>query len=156
MQKDFPSSVFETVLSGCQNKLGFLPFYTAAHKKRALDALHTLKSENLKNACYHELSGGQQQRVLLARAMCATDKLLILDEPTAGLDPIITADFYSVIKDINNSGITVIMVSHDIGAVAEFATHILHLTHNGYVFDTVENYKKSKYGKIYLGGDADD
>lgn len=156
VQKDFPSSVFETVLSGCQNKLGFLPFYTAAHKKRALDALRTLKAENLKNACYHELSGGQQQRVLLARAMCATDKLLILDEPTAGLDPIITADFYSVIKDINNSGITVIMVSHDIGAVAEFATHILHLTHNGYVFDTVENYKKSKYGKIYLGGDADD
>lgn len=156
VQRDFPSSVFETVLSGCQNRLGFLPFYTAAHKKKALDALRTLKAENLKNTCYHELSGGQQQRVLLARAMCATDKLLILDEPTAGLDPIITADFYSVIKDINKSGITVIMVSHDIAAVAEYATHILHLTHSGYIFDTIDNYKKSKYGKIYLGGDADD
>ena len=156
MQRDFPSSVFETVLSGCQNKLGFLPFYTAAHKKKALDALRILKAENLKNTCYHELSGGQQQRVLLARAMCATDKLLILDEPTAGLDPIITEDFYSVINDINKSGITVIMVSHDIEAVSEYATHILHLTHSGYIFDTADNYKKSKYGKIYLGGGADD
>ncbi len=156
VQRDFPSSVFETVLSGCQNRLGFLPFYTAAHKKKALDALHILKAENLKNTCYHELSGGQQQRVLLARAMCATDKLLILDEPTAGLDPIITEDFYSVINDINKSGITIIMVSHDIEAVSEYATHILHLTHSGYIFDTADNYKKSKYGKIYLGGDADD
>lgn len=156
VQRDFPSSVFETVLSGCQNRLGFLPFYTAAHKKKALDALRILKAENLKNTCYHELSGGQQQRVLLARAMCATDKLLILDEPTAGLDPIITEDFYSVINDINKSGITVIMVSHDIEAVSEYATHILHLTHSGYIFDTADNYKKSKYGKIYLGGDADD
>ncbi len=156
VQRDFPSSVFETVLSGCQNKLGFLPFYTAAHKKKALDALRILKAENLKNTCYHELSGGQQQRVLLARAMCATDKLLILDEPTAGLDPIITEDFYSVINDINKSGITVIMVSHDIEAVSEYATHILHLTHSGYIFDTADNYKKSKYGKIYLGGGADD
>ena len=156
VQRDFPSSVFETVLSGCQNRLGFLPFYTAAHKKKALDALRILKTENLKNTCYHELSGGQQQRVLLARAMCATDKLLILDEPTAGLDPIITEDFYSVINDINKSGITVIMVSHDIEAVSEYATHILHLTHSGYIFDTADNYKKSKYGKIYLGGGADD
>ncbi len=156
VQKDFPSSVFETVLSGCQNKLGFLPFYTAAHRKKALDALRTLKAENLKNACYHELSGGQQQRVLLARAMCATDKLLILDEPTAGLDPKITADFYSVINEINKSGITVIMVSHDISAVAEYASHILHLTHSGYIFDTVDNYKNSRYGKIYLGGDSSD
>lgn len=156
VQRDFPSSVFETVLSGCQNRLGFLPFYTAAHKKKALDALRILKAENLKNTCYHELSGGQQQRVLLARAMCATDKLLILDEPTSGLDPIITEDFYSVINDINKSGITVIMVSHDIEAVSEYATHILHLTHSGYIFDTADNYKKSKYGKIYLGGDADD
>lgn len=156
VQRDFPSSVFETVLSGCQNRLGFLPFYTAAHKKKALDALRILKAENLKNTCYHELSGGQQQRVLLARAMCATDKLLILDEPTAGLDPIITEDFYSVINDINKSGITIIMVSHDIEAVSEYATHILHLTHSGYIFDTADNYKKSKYGKIYLGGDADD
>lgn len=156
VQRDFPSSVFETVISGCQNRLGFLPFYTAAHKKKALDALRILKAENLKNTCYHELSGGQQQRVLLARAMCATDKLLILDEPTAGLDPIITEDFYSVINDINKSGITIIMVSHDIEAVSEYATHILHLTHSGYIFDTADNYKKSKYGKIYLGGDADD
>lgn len=156
VQRDFPSSVFETVLSGCQNRLGFLPFYTAANKKKALDALRILKAENLKNTCYHELSGGQQQRVLLARAMCATDKLLILDEPTAGLDPIITEDFYSVINDINKSGITVIMVSHDIEAVSEYATHILHLTHSGYIFDTADNYKKSKYGKIYLGGGADD
>lgn len=156
VHRDFPSSVFETVLSGCQNRLGFLPFYTAAHKKKALDALRILKAENLKNTCYHELSGGQQQRVLLARAMCATDKLLILDEPTAGLDPIITEDFYSVINDINKSGITIIMVSHDIEAVSEYATHILHLTHSGYIFDTADNYKKSKYGKIYLGGDADD
>lgn len=156
VQRDFPSSVFETVISGCQNRLGFLPFYTTAHKKKALDALRILKAENLKNTCYHELSGGQQQRVLLARAMCATDKLLILDEPTAGLDPIITEDFYSVINDINKSGITIIMVSHDIEAVSEYATHILHLTHSGYIFDTADNYKKSKYGKIYLGGDADD
>ena len=127
-QKDFPASVREIVLSGCDRRSGFHPFYHASDKKKAVTAMQQLKITHLAHRCYRELSGGQQQRVLLARALCATKKILFLDEPVSGLDPEVTADFYALIRHLNRrEGITILMISHDLQPPAADATHILHL-----------------------------
>ena len=143
VQKDFPASVKEIVLSGCLNNMNLRPFYSKAQKKRANEIMEKLNINGLADSCYRELSGGQQQRVLLARALCATKKLLVLDEPVAGLDPVITKNLYRLISEINNEGITVIMVSHDIHAAIEFASHILHIGTKPVFFGTKEEYKNS-------------
>ena len=127
VQRDFPASVWEIVLSGCLPGKGFRPFYLSADKKTALRNLDRLGITELKGRCYRDLSGGQQQRVLLARALCATRKLLLLDEPVSGLDPVVTAELYRLIESLNREGITVIMISHDIPAAVKYASHILHI-----------------------------
>lgn len=130
-QRDFPASVYEVVLSGRLNKRGLLPFYSHADRQAALGNMERLGILELKNRCYKELSGGQQQRVLLARALCATSKLLILDEPVTGLDPLASSEMYRLISALNKeSSITIIMVSHDIVAAVDHADHILHLSNN--------------------------
>ena len=152
VQRDFPSTVWEVVLSGCLNRSGLRPFYTKAQKQTAEDWIARLDITDLKNRSYRALSGGQQQRVLLARALCATKKLIVLDEPVAGLDPIVTADLYALIQRINReNGITVIMVSHDIGAALQYATHILQVSGDSNFFGTVEDYRQSELGKLFLG-----
>ena len=153
-QKDFPATVQEVVLSGTLSRRGNRPFYSMAERTLAAHNLERLGMEHLKNKCYRELSGGQQQRVLIARALCATEQLLILDEPITGLDPSAIQDFYHLIKKLNKEdGITIIMVSHDIGNVISQANKILHL-HRRVVFcGTAEAYRQSVAGKEFLGGD---
>lgn len=152
-QKDFPASVYEVVLSGRLNSRGFHPFYTAADRKLALEKMELLGIRDLERQCFRDLSGGQKQRVLLARALCATKSLLLLDEPVTGLDPIVTGEFYGLIRRINReSGIAVVMVSHDIESAVEDATHILHLQETALFFGTTEDYRKSRIGKTFLGG----
>ncbi|GHS86467.1 zinc ABC transporter ATP-binding protein [Synergistales bacterium] len=153
-QKDFPASAYEVILSGRLSRLGILPFYSRADKTAAEENMKRLSIENLRNRCYRELSGGQQQRVLLARALCATKKLLILDEPVAGLDPVITRELYSEIDKINREiGLTIIMVSHDIQSAAQYATHILHLRTEQVFFGTAAEYTASSVGARFLGGE---
>ena len=153
VQKDFPASVYEVVLSGCLNRLGVKPFYTKKEKKITNENLRKMGIENLKNCCYRELSGGQQQRVLLARALCATKKVILLDEPVAGLDPVVTQSLYELIRQINEDmGITVVMVSHDIHAAVQYAKHILHLRHSQLFFGTTEEYLNSEVGSHFIGG----
>lgn len=153
VQKDFPASVYEVVLSGCLNRLGCKPFYTKKEKAQADENLKRMGVEGLKDRCYRELSGGQQQRVLLARALCATKKLILLDEPAAGLDPVATQELYSLIHRINEDlGITVIMVSHDIQSTVMYAKHILHLHHGQLFFGTMEEYQNSEVGIRFIGG----
>lgn len=153
-QRDFPATVQEVVLSGTLSRRGNRPFYSRAERKLAAHNLERLGIEHLKQKCYRELSGGQQQRVLIARALCATEQLLILDEPITGLDPSAIQDFYHLIKKLNKEdGITIIMVSHDIGNVISQANKILHL-HRRVVFcGTAEAYRQSVAGKEFLGGD---
>ena len=153
-QKDFPATVQEVVLSGTLSRRGNRPFYSRAERKLAAHNLERLGIEHLKQKCYRELSGGQQQRVLIARALCATEQLLILDEPITGLDPSAIQDFYHLIKKLNKEdGITIIMVSHDIGNVISQANKNLHL-HRRVVFcGTAEAYRQSVAGKEFLGGD---
>lgn len=126
-QRDFPATVFEVVLSGCLNR-GVRFFYSPAQKSQALMNMGKLGILELKDQCYRELSGGQQQRVLLARALCATQKMLLLDEPVSGLDPKVTAEMYALIQKLNyEDGITVVMISHDLNAALQYASHILHI-----------------------------
>lgn len=156
-QKDFPASVWEVVLSGVLNNDHRCPFYNKKDKVEAEKNMEKLNILDLKKRCYRELSGGQQQRVLLARALCATDSVLILDEPVTGLDPAASMEFYETIKDLNKKeNVTIIMVSHDIKNALNYATHILHLEQENDFFGTVEEYKKSNVSNMFLGGVAND
>lgn len=157
VQKDFPASVWEVVLSGCLNRKGIVPLYTPGDKKRAASAMETLSIVNLKNKCYRELSGGQQQRVLLARALCAADRLFALDEPTTGLDPNMTTEFFAFMQRLNQTkGTAVVMVTHDTHCAVKYAKHILQLTAADYFFGTKEEYLDSAIGRKYIGGHRHD
>ena len=152
VQKDFPASVREVVRSGCLNRCGLRPFYNKAEKQMAEDNMEKLGIAPLAKRCYRELSGGQQQRTLLARALCATRKILLLDEPVAGLDPKATTEMYDLIKKLNESGTTIIMISHDIAASVKHASHILHIGDQRALFiGTKADYLKSEVGRKYAG-----
>lgn len=156
VQRDFPASVREIVLSGCQGRMGLRPFYGKEEKRLAAENMERMGIADLAGRCYRELSGGQQQRVLLARALCATQKVLLLDEPVSGLDPKVTADMYRLIEQLNREGVTIIMISHDIGAAVTYAGHILHVGSHTF-FGTREEYRQSDIGKLFLameGGEA--
>lgn len=186
IQRDFPASVFEIVLSGCQAHCAashthehehdhdhdhehgheakkktalsslfskFHPFYHKEDKQRAKDAIERMGIASLSKRCYRELSGGQQQRVLLARALCATENILLLDEPVTGLDPKATTDLYELIADLNKAGLSVIMVSHDLTSALAYADHILHISEN-YFFGTTEEYRQSAIGQQFIRMEA--
>ncbi len=150
VQRDFPASVREIVLSGCLAKCGLRPFYNKSEKKLAEDNMKRLHIENLANRCYRELSGGQQQRVLLARALCATSEMILLDEPVTGLDPKAQNDLYELIASLNHNGITIIMVSHDISSALKYASHILHISKKQLFFGSVNDYINSKTGRNFI------
>lgn len=150
IQRDFPASVSEIVLSGCLGRMGLRPFYTKKEKTLAFTNMKKLGIEALANRCYRELSGGQQQRVLLARALCATGEMLLLDEPVAGLDPKVTQEMYELIAKLNREdGITVVMVSHDIAAAVKYASHILHISAAHHFFGTAVEYRGSSSCKPF-------
>ena len=130
-QRDFPASVYEIVLSGCQNSLGKKFFYSKDQKALALKQINRMGLTHLKNKCYRELSGGQQQRVLLARALCATSRVLLLDEPVSGLDPQMTEEMYQLIHGLNEDGLTIIMISHDLENVRKYANKIYEVPSEG-------------------------
>ena len=151
-QKDFPASVREIVLSGCQGRCGSRPFYSKEEKRLAEENIGKMGIGSLTKRCYRELSGGQQQRVLLARALCATRKMLLLDEPVSGLDPRVTAEMYGLIETLNREeGITVMMISHDISAALRYASHILHIG-DAVFFGTKADYLQSPQGKVFDSG----
>ncbi len=155
VQKDFPATVWEIVLSGCQARAGMRPFYSKADKALARENMEKMNVTQFARRCYRELSGGQQQRVLLVRALCATTKLLVLDEPVAGLDPVVTAEMYELIDELNKKdGITVVMISHDIAAALKYADHVLHVSANVF-FGTTEEYKNSGEAIAFLKGGED-
>lgn len=153
MQKDFPASVYEIVLSGCLNGCGLRPFYSAKQKQTARDNMELLGISKLSKRCYRELSGGQQQRVLLARALCAAKKILLLDEPVAGLDPIVTQELYDIVQSLNQTQkLTVIMISHDISAAIKYATHVLYVGKPCF-FGTNEAFRQNQLSKYIMVGE---
>lgn len=147
VQRDFPASVREIVLSGCQARRGF--FYKKEDRELAMENMEKMRISDLADQCYRDLSGGQQQRVLLARALCAAKKVLLLDEPVTGLDPRVSIELYSLIRQLNKEGITIIMISHDISAAVHYASHILHIGRQVF-FGTKEEYAASRTGRYFL------
>lgn len=157
VQRDFPASVEEIVISGCQGRMGLRPFYGKQEKQLSQENMEKMGITEFAKRCYRELSGGQQQRVLLARALCASRSMLLLDEPVSGLDPKVTAQMYDTIDALNKEGITIIMISHDIAAAVHYASHILHVDKTIF-FGTKDAYLESKLGKRFLaieGGETE-
>ncbi len=155
--RDFPATVYEVVSCGMLSGMGLRPFFTKDEKRRINDAMDRLGIADIRDRCFRELSGGQRQRVQLARALCSAERLLILDEPASGLDPVITKQLYEVIKELNRTdGVTVIMVSHDIKSAVNNATKILHIDKDSNFFGTSEEYREHKMGKHFLGCTCDD
>ena len=154
-QRDFPASVYEVVLSGNIGATGFFPFYSRAQKARARGNMEMLGIMPIAKKSYRALSGGQQQRVLLARALCAADKVLLLDEPTAGLDPLVTKELYTTVRHLcDEHGMTVIMVSHDIPSAMKYSDRILHLATSVKFIGTTEEYSKTPLGASFGTEDA--
>ena len=153
VQRDFPASVREIVMSGFQGRTGLRPFYNREEKRLAEENMRRMGIEAHADQCYRELSGGQQQRVLLARALCATRKILLLDEPVSGLDPKVTNEMYSLIQSLNMDGITIIMISHDLTAAVRFASHILHIGQSIF-FGTRDEYFYSDMGNKWMTSDS--
>ncbi|MCR5792056.1 MAG: metal ABC transporter ATP-binding protein [Lachnospiraceae bacterium] len=149
VQRDFPATVKEIVLSGCQGRMGWRPFYSKEEKALAMENMERMHLQSLAKRSFRELSGGQQQRVLLARALCATRKLLLLDEPVAGLDMIVTAEMYALIKELNDDGVTIIMISHDITTAINYADHILHIGKKCF-YGSKDDYVNSVLGQKFL------
>ncbi len=153
LQKDFPATVREVVLSGCLNENGLRPFYTKAQKHKANEMIKKLSLGGLAKKSFRDLSGGQQQRVLIARALCATDKLLLLDEPVTGLDPLVTSELYNLIYHLNKvHGITIIMVTHDVANALSYANKVLHIVPNSCYFGSADDYKKTCAYQELTGG----
>lgn len=153
VQRDFPASVREIVLSGCQGRCGGRPFYSKGEKQLAQTAMERMQVAALAKRCYRTLSGGQQQRVLLARALCAAQNMLLLDEPVSGLDPKVTGEMYGLIRRLNREdGVTILMISHDITATLNYASHILHLGRRVF-FGTKADYLR-EFPQAWKGGEA--
>ena len=149
-QRDFPATVYEVVLSGCLNQKGMHFFYSPAQKSAALMNMGKLGVLELKDQCYRDLSGGQQQRVLLARALCAASKLLILDEPITGLDPAAAQDLYKLLSYLNRKeGMAIVMVTHDLKAALQSARTVLHIGRSSYFCGTVAEYLASPQGQRF-------
>lgn len=154
MQRDFPATVWEIVLSGCLARRGKRPFFSAAEKKRAHTSLERLGIADLGRQSYRALSGGQQQRVLLARALCAADQLLCLDEPATGLDPKAAASLYQLLHSLCRQGMAIVMVSHDLGSALSYAKHILHMDTQSLFYGTADAYRETALCHRFLGGPA--
>jgi zinc transport system ATP-binding protein len=154
-KKDFPAGVYEIVLSGNLGGMGLRPFYSHKEKQSAEENMERLGIAGLRDRCFRELSGGQQRRALIARALCAGSGLLVLDEPAAGLDPLITAEVYGLLEKLNRElGLAIIMVSHDIEAALKYARNILHLkklapdgVNSPCYFGSAAEYTQSKTGR---------
>ncbi len=149
VQKDFPASVFEVVISGCLSKTGLRPFYNKAEKRLADEMMEELGIADLKKRPYRELSGGQQQRVLLSRALLSTREILLLDEPVAGLDPLVTAEMYGIIENLNKKGTAIIMITHDLSSALKYANKILYIGSETF-FGTKEEFKVSPVGRRFM------
>lgn len=150
VQNDFPASVWEVVTSGCRGRSLFL---NADMRRTAQQNIDLLGISSIRSSSFMELSGGQQQRALLARALCATRSLLLLDEPVAGLDPLVTREMYDVISMLHRErGLTIVMISHDIGTALRYADRILHMSQSGIFLGTPDEYRQSELGRAFAGG----
>ena len=144
IQNNFPATIEEIVLSGTIPNNVLKIFYTKEDKKKAEDIMKKLNLYDMRKKCFYELSGGQKQRVLIARALCSTEKILLLDEPVNGLDPKIVNQIYKLLHKLNkDKGITIVMVSHDVERCLKYCSRVIEME-NGEIIKDVDSkiYKK--------------
>ena len=140
-QRDFPASVEEVVQSGCVGRMKGRLFFSQDDRARARRAMERLDIWSMRKKAYRNLSGGQQQRALLARALCATDSLLLLDEPVTGLDPAATEDLYGIVRRLNaEEGVAIAMVTHDVQDGLRDAKSVLVMDKGVSFFGSAEEY----------------
>lgn len=155
IRKDFPASVSEVAITGCLNRHRMSPFYGREEKAHVSSMLQKLGIYELRNKPFAQLSGGQRQRVLLCRAMLATSKLLVLDEPAAGLDPASAAQMYELLHQMNTEeNVTIMMISHDIREGLKYCSRILHLDGEAHFFENVEEYQNTLLYRKLTGGES--
>jgi zinc transport system ATP-binding protein len=135
--RDFPVNVHDTVLMGCNGTRGLIKRYSKEDKERAQMALETVGMFTYRNQQLGKLSGGEQQRVFIARALVSRPRLLLLDEPTSGIDSAMQTDFYELLERLKKD-VTIIMVSHDISAVSIYVDKIACLNHELYYHGSKE------------------
>lgn len=157
VQRDFPAAVHEVVMSGRLSSCGLKPFYSRKDRQIAAENMQLLGISDIAKLSYRDLSGGQQQRVLMARALCAGERLLVLDEPMASLDPVVTAQLYSIIKRLNTErGMTILMVSHDIHGAVNQANRVIHMNRRMEFCGSVADYMKTDLCKCMMGEEHKD
>ncbi|MCL2883925.1 MAG: metal ABC transporter ATP-binding protein [Oscillospiraceae bacterium] len=155
VRADFPASVTEVTLSGCLSRHGLLPFYSRRDRETAQTHLASMGLSELRRKPCCELSKGQQQRVMLARALCAAKRLLLLDEPVTGLDPIGASNMYALLQELNREGMTILMISHDIRSALTYGNKILHMASAPLFFGSTQSYLKTQLAHTMLeGGDV--
>lgn len=146
IQNNFPATIEEIVLSGTIPNNVMKIFYTKENKKKAEEIMKKLNLYDMRKKCFYELSGGQKQRVLIARALCSTDKIILLDEPVNGLDPKIVLEIYEMLYDLNqNKGLTIVMVSHDVERCLKYCSRVIEIE-NGKIIKDVDSTKYKKGG----------
>jgi zinc transport system ATP-binding protein len=145
--------VREVVLSGRLNHCGLFPFYTRRDRACASENIERLGIDPVAGKSYRDLSGGQQQRVLLARALCAADKLLMLDEPVAGLDPVMTSEMYALLEKLNRDGMTLVVISHDLKSAVLYGRKILHMNRKALFYGPTNDYVKTGLYSFMSGND---
>ncbi len=150
IQSDFLANVSEVVMSGFLNKSGLLSFYKKSARDKARQIMEKLHITDIAEKCFRDLSGGQKQRVLLARALCAAEEILLLDEPMTALDPLATAEFYEILEQLKRDGVTLITISHDVQCAVKYGDKILHLGRDDVFFGTTKGYCHSQIGKKML------
>lgn len=152
LQRDFPATAREVAMSGCQAMRGTRPFFRERERAIANEAMGRFGVAAFADRPYRELSGGQRQRVLLARALCAGRRLLVLDEPATGLDPGAAAELYAAMAELHRGGLATISVTHDMAGGLEGATHILDLGRAKPFFGPMAEWARSRPGNGGKGG----
>lgn len=126
---NFPVTAEQVVLMGRVRRSGYLPWYGRSDHARAADLLEKLEIGDVAQRPIRALSGGQQQRVFLARALIAEPDLLILDEPTSGVDARTAEEILHLLAHLNQQGITILMTTHDLNAAAAHVPWVICLRH---------------------------
>ena len=139
----FPATVLEVVRSGLTRKRGLFKSFSKTDEKKALEALKIVGMDRFAKRNIGELSGGQQQRVFIARALAGEPKLLVMDEPTVGIDQQNVTSFYSMLNELNRDhGIAIVLVTHEIDLVTDLATHVACLNRTIHFHGIQSDYKR--------------
>lgn len=139
----FPATVEEVVLMGRFAEAGLFRSITKKDREKAHKALEAVGMQEYRTRLIGELSGGEKQRTFIARALAGEPEILFLDEPTVGVEKEVREDFYALLKKLNEEGLTVVLVTHDLENIAHEAMHVACLDCTLFFHDSAEEFLKN-------------